>query len=314
MPDGSTVWLFSDTFVGDVLPDGRRAPGTKFVNNTIAHQKAPGQVDFFHAGSAEKPQAVFTPPDGKGWFWVHDAQADKDGKLSVLLGQFDKTDQGGALAFEAVGGWLAQMEVTPEGPKVSGYQKLPHFQKGDRAKGQPSVFYGSSVLKDGPYLYVYGVKDYDFSKESVVSRVKSQDLSNPEKWEFFNGQEWSSDNQEAKPVADNVSVEYSVHATAHGDYVMVAQGGGLSADVQVRRAPRPEGPWSEPETVWTAPEQKGSDLAYNAKAHPELSDERGLLVSYNLNSLDWNRNLQVADVYRPRFIRISDPSLKPRDP
>ena len=63
--------------------------------------------------------------------------------------------------------------------------------------------------------------------------------------------------------------------------------------------------------MWSAPEQNSTDIAYNAKAHPELSDESGLLVSYNMNTLDWERNLSDADIYRPRFIRVTDPELLP---
>ena len=309
MPDGSTVWLFSDTFLGDVLPDGRRAPGTAFVNNTVAHQKAPGQVEFFNGGSHEQPEALFTPPDGKGWFWLHDAVASGDGKVHVMLGQFDRTPDGGALGFEAIGGWLAQMEMAEGGPRVSGYQKLPHFQKA--APGQPSIFFGTSMMRDGDHLYVYGVRDHAFTKEAVLARVKPEQVGQSDTWEFFDGEGWSANMEQAKPVANDVSVEQSVHKTAKGDFAMIAQGGGISANVVVRRAPRPEGPWSEPEIVYVAPENQGQDVTYNAKAHPELSDSRGLLVSYNVNTLDWDRNLADGHIYRPRFIRLQDPTLLP---
>lgn len=307
LADGSTLWLFSDTFIGSVRQDGSRAPGLKFVNNTVAHQTSPGQVEFFHGGREGEPQALFTPPDGKGWFWLHDAHQNREGTVQVLLGQFDRTPEGGALGFEAVGNWVGDLKMTTSGPKVTGYTKLDHFQKG--GDGKPSIFFGSATLREKDWLYLYGVRDYGHNKESVLARVRPDQLKNDDDWQFFTGSEWSSEMDEAGTIADNVSVEYSVHRTAVGDYAMVSQKGGAGPEVQVRRAPSPEGPWSEPTTVWSAPENKGQDLAYNAKAHPELSDERGLLISYNVNSLDWERNLKVADVYRPRFIRVPDPTL-----
>ena len=42
-----------------------------------------------------------------------------------------------------------------------------------------------------------------------------------------------------------------------------------------------------------------------AKAHTALSDHRGLLISYNVNSFNVNESLVNADIYRPRFIRVS---------
>ena len=69
-------------------------------------------------------------------------------------------------------------------------------------------------------------------------------------------------------------------------------------------AAAPTGPWSAPQDVCTPSGQTASVFAYNAKAHPEQSDHRGLLVSYNVNSLDIYESLEVAATYRPRFIRV----------
>jgi hypothetical protein len=303
LPNGETLWLFSDTFWGQVAGDGSRAPGVRMVNNTIARQTPQGTLDFFHGGGDGNPKSVFTPPDQKGWFWLHDAVAEHSGDVTVVLGQFEKTDDGGPLGFRNTGAWLADLEMTRSGPQVSSYQRLPHLREG--------LFFGSSVMRDGETTYIYGVQETANRKDTVLARVVGEKLSETGAWEFFDGQQWNPNLKAVAPIADDVSMEYSVHKTASGEYVMTTQGGGLSPDIQLRRAPKPEGPWSEPVRVWTAPEQDTIDIAYNAKAHPELSDERGLLISYNVNSLDWERNLSEADVYRPRFVRVKDPSLLP---
>jgi Domain of unknown function (DUF4185)/Domain of unknown function (DUF5005) len=311
LPDGTTLWLFSDTFLGTVGQDDSRGPGLAFVNNTLGHQTAEGQVEFHHGGDPDHPEALFAPPDGKGWFWLHDAQVAEDGRVQVLLGQFDRTEAGGALGFKAIGNWVGDLNLTPSGPKVSNYTKIEHFQEAE--DGKPAIFFGSATLRQDDWLYLYGVRDHGHNKESVLARVPSDKLKDSDSWRFFNGSDWSPKMSDAAVIADNVSVEHSVHQTALGDYVMVSQKGGAGPDIQVRRAPRPEGPWGEPDTVWSAPENNGSDLSYNAKAHPELSDSRGLLVSYNVNTVDWERNMKVASVYRPRFIRVTDPTLLPSD-
>lgn len=43
---------------------------------------------------------------------------------------------------------------------------------------------------------------------------------------------------------------------------------------------------------------------YNSKAHYHLSGENELLVSYNVNTTDFETHLQNADVYHPRFLRL----------
>ena len=39
LPSGDTLWLFSDTFWGGVNPEGKRAAGTRFINNSVAEAR-----------------------------------------------------------------------------------------------------------------------------------------------------------------------------------------------------------------------------------------------------------------------------------
>ena len=43
---------------------------------------------------------------------------------------------------------------------------------------------------------------------------------------------------------------------------------------------------------------------YNAKAHPHLSKEGELLVSYNINTSNFSENIQYGRTYGPRFIKL----------
>src|SRR4029078_11412566 len=70
LSNGLTLWLFSDTFVGDVR-GGHRVHAT-MINNSVALQHgvdpANARVEFFYGKSTKgKPAALITPADGKGW-------------------------------------------------------------------------------------------------------------------------------------------------------------------------------------------------------------------------------------------------------
>ena len=86
--------------------------------------------------------------------------------------------------------------------------------------------------------------------------------------------------------------------------------GGVSENILAWYAAQPQGPWTGPVFVYQTPEsrQPGQLFTYNAKIHPGLTDEDGLLVSYDVNSLapatDPLSALVTADSYRPRFIRV----------
>ena len=52
------------------------------------------------------------------------------------------------------------------------------------------------------------------------------------------------------------------------------------------------------------------NTTYNAKAHPALSNDRELLISYNMNGGGWDA-FNYGDIYRPRFIRYAQVPLTP---
>ncbi len=262
-----TLWLFSDTFWGELDEHGLRLPGFKMIHNSAGRQRRE-RLEF--AGP------LFEPPDGKGWFWVYDGLP-QEGKVEVLLGQFAPNGSPDpTFNFEQIGNWMADLDLATM--KASNYRKLPYLA--------PDA-YGASILKDEDWTYVYGTRDLHVTKSLLLARC--QTLAGP--WEYWNGSGWGG---KAEPLAPDVSNELSVHKTRNEDYLLVSQSG---QNIQVRRAPQPWGPWSEAVTVYTTPQK----FTYNAKAHPEISTERGLLVSYNVNGPAAEVE-KDGRIYRPRFL------------
>jgi hypothetical protein len=60
--------------------------------------------------------------------------------------------------------------------------------------------------------------------------------------------------------------------------------------------------------IYYTPElAEGQDImTYNAKAHPHLSNDEELLVTYNVNSSSLAANTNNADIYHPRWIRLRE--------
>ena len=67
----TTLWLFSDTFVGDVK-DGRRRNAV-MIHNSIALQQGTNRPEFFYGRTAlGKPDSFIKPTHGltNGYFWL----------------------------------------------------------------------------------------------------------------------------------------------------------------------------------------------------------------------------------------------------
>jgi len=302
----SVLWGFSDTFFGEVK-EGRRLEPYRFVNNSAVWQTQM-ETRFLTA-------PVFVPPDGNGWFWLFDGFAvDSEGRGEILLGQFEKTGGGGAFGFAQTGLWWARFQVLPneERIEVLEYRKLPFFTD----DGGTLITFGPALMEEGPWLYLYGIKQEGMKRHALVARAPKQSLGWAGTWRFFDGQSWQADVSAGATIFEGAGLEFSVYKARNGRYLYLGGAeNGMSADVVVRRAASPTGPWEEPERIYTAPEHGGTVFCYNAKAHPEISPEGKVLVSYNVNTTDLVELIEDAGIYRPRFFwwTPSDPNWLPKE-
>lgn len=295
LPDGRMLWGFSDTFFGEVV-EGKRNPKFRFVHNSMVLQNG-SEFTFLEA-------PVFTPPPGRGsWFWLFDGTSSRE----ILLGEFaGDTDETG-LGFRQVGLWAARYRLDSSDSKiqVESYTKLPYFSQTEEAL----ITFGPAVLETPSWLYLYGVMDKNGSRHSVLARTPRGCLAQSRTWRFYDGQGWSRDLWSAKPLFVGASMEASVHQTVSGEFMYISNdAGGMNRNLTARLAPTPEGPWGEPHFIAEAPEHHGDVYAYNGKAHPELSRDGRLLISYNVNTLDLEKVIQDADIYRPRFLWWTPPN------
>jgi hypothetical protein len=138
-----------------------------------------------------------------------------------------------------------------------------------------------------------------------------------DQWRFYAGPEtWSADPRDALPVAKNVTSELSVEPIEFAGqrrFVMVHSQPPLERKILVRTAAEPQGPWTEPLAVYSAPEvdRDKSYFAYAAKGHASLSKPGELLISYVVNSNDFKTAQRDLEIYRPRFVRLPLETLFP---
>ena len=99
--------------------------------------------------------------------------------------------------------------------------------------------------------------------------------------------------------------EFSVQRDPRGTGFLEVNSAGFGAtSIVLRRAARPEGPWSEPQTLYWPPESAEPGLlVYAAKSHPELAGG-DLVVTYAANGPD-ERLATDMNLYFPRFVRVS---------
>lgn len=309
LSDRRALWLFSDTWVGSVR-DGKRKDVT-MVNNTVGVQEGRGagaRLDFFvQQGEKGKHTALFTPPDGKGWFWLFAGHHAND-KLHVFLPRFEKAGSG-AFGFKSIDMWLGTVsnpDAEPTKWKIE-YAKVPFAS----FEAKPKRSFGSAVLTVGDHAYVYGYEEAPGkpfpSRKLLVARVEKASLANFDSWRFYTGGEWKADAKTATPSAAGLATEFSVsYLPGLKRYALVYTENGLSDRVVARFATAPEGPWSEPLLLYTCPEMKKDKkvFTYAGKAHSHLAGDNELVISYATNAFDLGPVINNAELYWPTFVRV----------
>ena len=317
-----TIFIFSDTAIGDVDINGKRLPGTTLVNNTAAVLQGgvpvPERARFIWGRTANNKPAALAIPDTPqsepdDWYWFGDGIVLGD-NLHIVAYRMRRLGQGGVFDFQTAGTAMLTVPLdSPDPWKNIDQADAPFFLPATPDNGD--ITYGSGIMPntaeagapfpDG-YIYIYGVRN-DISKKLLAARVTPEAFMTFDAWRFYDGSDWVADIEAAAPLTNRISNEMSVTPLPNGEYLLVYQQDALGQQVAVRRGASPVGPWGPSKPIYLTPEpsQDPDTFVYNAKAHPHISMPGELLISYNVNTLDFFGDFfRDADIYRPRFIRL----------
>lgn len=304
LPDGRLAFVFSDTFLGTVNPDGSRPPvieeggTTPFLNNTFV-VKSGRRLTTVTGGTSGSPKAVMPPRDDKHWYWAGDAIT-AGGKVQATYQEYERFGSG-PWDWRWSRNVLAKFAPNRLSKPLS-VEALPSSQ---------GISWASWLERAGRTIYIYGVEDKGGTKYMHLARVRGQKLTGP--WEYYAGDgTWSKTEADSARVMDGVANEYSVSKLGRG-YVLITQ------DTTELFSPRivayyscsPQGPFTGKTTVYSTPEGGATGsygnpnvFTYNAHAHPELSGGGKIVVSYNVNSFVNTDHYKDSTIYRPRFIDL----------
>ncbi|PSJ29729.1 hypothetical protein B7P34_05600 [Streptosporangium nondiastaticum] len=307
------LWVFSDTFLGTVRPDGSRSPTvadggtTPFLHNSFVLWTAHGPHTATALDQTGQPAPPMAGPDRTSWYWARAGLPDGHG-VSVVYARYTRTGSG-PLDIAWQGNALAAFRANAYGRPAS-VTPLPSSAR---------IAWGAWLEPAGKHTYVYGTERTREGRSHLrLARVTGRDLRRS--WQYWTTRGvWSDRERDAARLAGPdgallTSDELSV--VRHGSwYALVTQRADVpfSAETQIAWSRSPGGPFTRPRTVYTAPEagpagtyRNRNVIAYNPHEHPELEHgPRDIVLSYNVNSLAPADVIHRADIYRPRFLRLT---------
>ncbi|MBK7425566.1 MAG: DUF5005 domain-containing protein [Saprospiraceae bacterium] len=286
LPDGKTLWIFGDTFMGTVRQDRSRAP-SGLINNTFAIQDG-DQLTTLFSGSPSAPQAFVKPIEAGWWYWPGHGKMNGD-TLEVIM-----------FAMRSNGSTMWSFEYAAVDLLKFSYPSISLIER-KRLIENPVINYGTCLLEKDGYTYIYGAEKVGLNKWMHVARCPSGSLD--QSWTYFDGTGWSADPEASSPSTFDVSEQYSVFENDSKFYLMT-QHHILGSEIYLFESTSPQGPFINKQLIFCTPETGGNIFTYNAFYHPDFSTNEEICISYNVNSFDFQDVIRDADNYRPWFVRV----------
>jgi Domain of unknown function (DUF4185) len=310
-----TLWLFGDTYI-DVTGEGsRRSPGVKMIGNSIGLQQgrdpSNAAIEFAWWRGVDGNPSAFFPDVADERYWPGNGIR-IGSSVIVFLMRVRRVSTG--LGFE-VTDWDAVLITNPD-------DAPPNWQIRPLATGQDErgIIVGSAgILLEGEWLYVYGSKEPGaksmYLARFSVERARVGDLQGLEWWTRENGFVVDSPTVEPSVVMTEGQSEWTVHRDVRSGRLLQFQTVGFGgADVGMRDALVPEGPWFRPQVIYRPEErERVGVLLYQGKAHPQLAGA-DVVLTYCSNHLDFATAVNDESLYFPRFIRLSREESTTRRP
>ena len=315
LPDGTNLWMWSDSYIGTVDPRTRTRRSVVFTAHNSLTVLDQSTGSWTTVGYPPKTSSHFVPVNRSNWYWVGSGIVIQPSpgtyKIQIMLIEWTPS-------LKIVGHDVATLSspslVTDSIKPIGGLDS--------------TLSWGTRLLQVGNFYYIYGLKDPGTNtKTPYVARFNSiTNLTDATKWQFWNATQgkWLSGESNATAMSGIAATtpEYSVDQMSYNGGAFYLLTGmdpqhppfPLWDAVTTWYSCSPQGPWSNKTTVYTAPEagangcKVGTLVTYNAKAHTEFTNADGILVSYNVNANDGS-DLVCADDYKPRFVRMQIPGV-----
>jgi hypothetical protein len=264
LPDGQTAWLFGDCRF-------KTPGGIAGVRNAILLQDTHGRFRLVTGHSGAFPTDLLPRVRPNTWLWPSSGYVSQ-GRLLVFAEEYKGVlDQDHRVGFVQTNHRYLFTLALPS------LRPLP--QPPRELYGGP-IAWGHALLLNGPDVYVYGnlEQDHGWTNLTYLARFP---LSKPASyWQFWDGRDFVPDPGAAVPLRgvdgarlttklSSIIPNPDPQARAAGSGVAAVTMQPFGATVQLRTAPRPEGPWSASHTLYQLPDLKQPAYLPRVRLEPD---------------------------------------------
>lgn len=298
LPDGKTLWLFGDSFIGEKTGMFSINPlHSRMINNSAVLEDS-SSLTAYYQGTLANPFS-FIPADGNAFFWPEHAVIENDTLkvFAVRVTYYNNNNSG--FNFKVGTTYIA-------------YYKYPGLTyittKNIPSLTDTTMRFGACICRSGEFTYIFGVKDTTSGGMTwpllYLARVR-QSVDEP--WEFYAGSDtWSGDCRNAKPLGDRPMSESFYVYEKDGKFFLIMHEIWLVGKLYILEADKITGPWNRVssggrETLFAVIKPYPNLFSYNLFAHPHFVNDDKILISFNVNTSDFFSIYSDTRNYRARF-------------
>lgn len=328
LPNGQVFWPMGDTFIDPVNPADATHPTRYHTNPGLLSSSivvtngqgttAPSYYATLYNISGGFPVPYYPPVSGTIRRWAKDGVYYNNKIYTTIF--VNQQGPGGPLDIQTVRTDWA----------VINYPAYT-VQSISVGSTSTSVIYGSSVMKEGNYIYIYGTEVTHPTPSTTVNYMHIARVSTITggAWKYYKGgTTWNTTQAGSYRLKGtgsvdltDISTEYKIFKSGSTFYLIVQDPFFLGPNIFRYKATSVTGPFTNKLKLFSAPLPSGTNFNgtpwtspvdtwnYDAKAHPEFkrnSTSTDLLISYDVNNMDISRVIANADLYRPYFYWVSN--------
>lgn len=313
--DTTTIFIFSDTYVGNINQKSRQEPGMGMVANTLAIQKCStkGESDvhyYWNKMYSDNPEPFFRSFTDRYKYWVVDAFT-ANSNLYVILSKIGPqfgSPPDNIFNFSGLGFTLA---------KISNPHDVPHdwkielFSLPDFISSTMEI--GCHAKQDG-YIYLF-ISRNDTSQFVVRKQIHLiDDHERPFEYYALN-KEWKQgiEANDMLEIAKGFRCNSVNFHPEINQWVMISDIRFKDNKIKMRTAPELTGPWSNELVIYEIPEvtpgnslYSKSNFSYCAREHIQYYDSKNqvMLLTYDINNTNFSEILSSPKIYTPKIITI----------
>lgn len=300
LKDGRSLFMWGDSFFGDVVNNQRKSDAKLVMGNIFTIINKKGEIQTLLNGDKTNPSSyIAAEPVGSfpTWYWPGDGFV-QDNILHLFMSKFHKQS---ADMFGFVYDCCDYFRLDVKTMKVLDKENFP-------AANLNGVHYGHAVLPYKDHIYIYGtianaqgVADVHVAQATLAGGKLGNFM-------YWDGLAWQVDARKSaklQGVTQSVSEQFNV-VQLHNKIALITQDRSKNVkDIYSFISEQPQGPFMNEKLIYTVDEDNyavDSMMTYNTMVHPQYIKNDKVLMCYNVNTYSFPKLFEKASLYKPRFL------------